>query len=726
MDTKNKINAFAVNYKLKLFSNFKLFIISSILNILGAPLMVISMIMAVYEDEQERIAEELNLVYDYSYTYDFYATISAFAMIVLFAVIIITAFSTFQYLYSKPMVDVVYSLPVTSRQRFFSNYLAGFSTFGIPYVISIIITFIIDLIAKITFPVWTEHEANFTVVIAIASITLFLAMLMLYTTTIFVLTFCGSIIEGIGYTFIFNALIPIVTSVVIAFIDTVTYGMNTDVLILDIIMYISVFGSIIATAEIFDGYSEDLSLFQPEFIIWVLVYLLVIGIIFGFSYFLYTRRKAEDVSKPFVFKSIYYVMMTCILFCMATGMIMCWIDYSVADCIPWVMASAILFLILDTITNRGFKKFGVGIIKYCCMTGGSLLILTLIMNSDCFGVAMRIPKAENVKGVTVSYPSNIFSTNGYNSTEFDKNDVKEIEAIINAHQTVIDDYSEYLETNPDVRERIDYETDSNYNSLEITYNLKSGISYSRYYSSVNYETVQKLNELYLSEKNIGIIENDLYERLKYGEAKRTGFISGTLADKFGNDLSYTISVENYKILVSKYIKDLKSTTLSEITNEAETYGYFCGEPVLKSYRNTIEFLESLGYIIDDCMDYYNISENMQVLIAPDGSFLAENYNTDFIATNMYFTFGDIENEAYEVKLSFSNREEFIELMQYAEPCYYTDNIHCPVIDFQGNNYIIPEKYADKVDEFMDSLLRAEYRTYREYASEIEGSYNYYS
>ncbi len=719
MDTSRNINGFIANYKVKTFANTKMFIISSILNLLGAPLFVLSALLQVYYDEKERLANLMNPNSYHSYVdFEIYMVISVFAMMIFCVVVMVTTFNTYHYLYNKPMVDVVYSLPITTKQRFFSDYLAGLTTFMLPYVVSIIISLIINGIGKSVCHKWANEEYNTLANFLIIALIGFLTLLMLYTTIVLVLTFCGSIVEGIGYTFIFNALIPIVTAITVFFIEGTSFGLDSEEIIIKVIQNISVGGGLITLVNAMDYYDSTLA--TPEMFIWIFIYLLVTAILFGCAYFLYNKRKAEDISKPIVFKPVYYVLMTFICYCFAVGITISSLSFSVFEAFPWIMCGSIVFFILDSVTNRGFKKFGIGIVKYLGMTAGSIALLLILANSDAFGASQRIPNAKNIKEIRLENRIDPFGiSNYYQPITFDSEDTEEIEIILESHQSIIDDYKAYLDTKPSLGEKISYEIDGSYQSVGYEYDLKAGSSFARYYSRVNYDTVATLSKLYLSDKNIQIISDELFARVdyRYEEDEQAKFISDFIYDKYQNELNYSISVNDYKRLVDAYVTDLKSATIEELTNEAITIGFISRvNPIFSSYKNTLALLKEFDINLSPD-NYFFISNGMGVDISLDGSFLAEENEVDFIATNMNFNFyNGNPNNSYTVTINYKNIEQMEKLLEIAEPYYYTKDINSPVFNFEGTNYIVPIEYKELAKEFIDNSYDKEtfeQRIYRE-------------
>lgn len=732
MDIK-KTNAFAANFWIKLTANKKLFIVSCIVNLLGIPLFVLAKVFDVRVNAINRLTEHTVENFDYYYYY----VISIASMCILLAIVLISAFSIFNYLYSKPMVDVIYSLPITVNQRFFSDYLAGLAITAIPYIASMVISLIINGISFAAVPAWASAQfqgnTGSTAVILQGYLYVFLLMLMLYTMTVLVLTFCGSIIEGIGYTVILNAIVPIVIFILFAFISECVYGMSSSYLQFDILRYVTVLGGLMVSAD-FVGNVIDISSFDnmclSQGVSWVIIYFLITAAIFGVSYLFYKKRKAEDVTKPFVFKAVYYVIMTCICFCMSAAVVIFPIiegdHVRISAGIPWVISGAIVYFILDTIQNRGFKKFGSGMIRYIAMTGCSVLFLMIMVWTDGFGSTYRIPDINNIENVEVNCDSMFDNHGRYITVETPEN----IEKILDIHKSAVDDYKEFIASKPNAAERISYSPEKFCGYFEIKYNLKSGRTLTRTYN-IDYNSEYKINSLYLEENRIdGIIKNLRYN---YSDEfyKDEEYVRPDISDKLGNYINISLSRDKISGLISAYEKDLRNADINDLMNEAETYCFFDNYVILTSYKNTIDYLKEIGVeitedsIIKSTMDL--ITTDNRALICMDSAVLAEYAGTDFVAPFITCTtYKNPDDSFYSVALNYGNKRAFAEMIAHAEPCYITKDLNAVQIDFNGTIYILPAKYRSYAENFIKSLSESEYIIYnQEYYDNIDDTDRYY-
>lgn len=706
--------AFLNNFSVKLANNRKLFIISCVLSIFGMPMMVLGKVLEIYELEQIKINPEI-----YQYTgYEYYSIISVAAMIILLATVIITAFNIFHYLYSRPLVDMVYALPVTSGQRFTGDYLAGLLTFSVPYIVSLIPSLIINAVAESSIPYWASSEFQNSIsslsLIMQAYICVFLIMLMLYTTTVLVLTFCGSIVESIGYTVIINSLVPLVIVILSMFVEYSVYGSSGGISVSHLLKYTTVIGGLAIMYSAVVDLINDTNLEYIYDIIsvkWALAYLVISAAVFFLAYFLYKKRKAEDVTKPFVFKAVYYILIGCICFCMSSGIVISFASENsgISGCIPWVISSIIVFFILDTIQNRGFKKFGQGILKYLAMTGGSILVFMIIYHTNGFGAAFYVPKTENVKSVFVSYRdiSGVY-------TDLSTENNEDISEITDIHSEIVQKYSEFLDTKPSMYDRLNYTPANSTNYITITYNMRSGRSVSRSYRINNDQYIEICTIGCTNQKNIDYITDNLknyYENYSKYDNPYNFYIY----DRFGNDFERNISSKDFNNLLQAYEKDLKNASADDIMHEAETYcTIYSSTPVLTTFENTIECLENLGMKITDeksaeRLNDYPFSQTNTV----------SNIFSDMSVSEGRYIFPDMSLEnsvtqsenSYSINLKNKHQKLFIEMLVHAQPFYVTDDHNAMIIIYNGQSYVLPAEYRSYGENFLKSLDSGDYSHY---------------
>ncbi|MDE6746409.1 MAG: hypothetical protein K2J72_07200, partial [Oscillospiraceae bacterium] len=371
------------------------------------------------------------------------------------------------------------SLPMTAKQRFFSNYLSGLFTYIAPFIGAQIVSLLLMGYGLIFMEGRTFYETYYNKdgelvkdpyvcdIFSEAAPILFklilcgiLAMLMLYTVTVLITVCCGSKFESIAYTILINALIPLTVVCVTLSIFNGLYGIDPEVPMFKVISYTSVAGAIFVAAEWVEG-GEIISYGRDEWLnygAWALVYLLIIAAIGALAFFLYRKRRAEQVSKPFVFKLAYYITVTCAMFCLVALLI---VD-SGAGVVPAVIITAIVYMIFEVVTNRGFKRFWLSIIKYAVTFLAAFGLIVVGGKTDGFGAVSRIPSLSSVASVEVegyalsgsyrffdylNWYANVYDATKNTDAYFDDRyspmvfaDKENIGIILDAHKAMIDFY----------------------------------------------------------------------------------------------------------------------------------------------------------------------------------------------------------------------------------------------------------------------------------------------
>ncbi len=453
------------NWRQNVLGDKKLFIIVAILHLIAAPAVILAMIISVYTGQKE---------------IDAYAVIGTLTTGLAGFLGIFPAVDSFSCLHNKSVVDMRLSLPLNAKQRFFSNYFSGLFTYVAPFlgaqVVSLLLTgYGLIFMEGRTFyheyfengrlvrqPFVCDYFSYAAPMLLKLILCGLLAMMMLYTVTVLITVCCGSKFESIAYTILVNVLLPLTVICVTFSIFDNLYGISPEIPMLKIISFTSVAGAIVVAldwsmaGEMFYG-AEDLF----DYGVWAAVYFLIIAALCGLAFFLYRKRRAEQVSKPFVFKLAYYITITCAMFCMV-ALLLNEADFGL---FPAVIITAIVYMIFEVVTNRGFKRFWLSIIKYSATFLAAFGIIWLGDKTDGFGAVSRVPlpvtvTSAEVSGYAVTGAYGMFDYTGWYAGIYDSEiradeffadiykplvftDKENIETIIDAHNALIDFYNKY-------------------------------------------------------------------------------------------------------------------------------------------------------------------------------------------------------------------------------------------------------------------------------------------
>ncbi len=720
--------------KQKIKDNLKISIVATILHFVAVPLILISIIsnIAMYNKEDPN---------------EFIALIGGISTVCAGLIGIVCALSTFNYLYKKSNVDMIHSLPMSTNGRFITDFVTGFLSYIVPFIVNQVLSLILFGIGFLAFDgkpiIYNSYDKTFSectifseafpyyIKLALGGL---LVMLFFYTVTVFVATCCGTVFESVVYTILFNGIIPATIAVVMLVLFNDVYGVNVESSAFKIISWTSPVGSALGLVDCITQ-GEISNTENPSLIAWFIAIIIAITVFIGLTFYLYKKRKAENVGKPFVFKIFYYMIISCITFCIG-----CIFLYEIREntdasdrYMPFVIITAITYLIFEVVTNRGFKKFWLSIIRYAATLACVAGIYFLVVNTGGFGAETRIPVAANVSKVTISYHG-YFNVNNsrYNyrsgsnqNTELTLKDKENIQTIIDAHTSRIDNFKKYGEgfiyedRISSLPAEIGYEKaysgksysqQSYYGDFEVTYTLKSGGIIKRSYDRISYDEVEILKNLDFTEefrsqyidKQISEIKN-AFKQMNDDKNRSSDAPTITI---FGTISNYNGTTIKLSTLPDSFSEQLCNAVRADM--EAETADmYFTPEKpsvcnlnlnyyrfdISANYTNTLNLLSNysdLNFEVSkkEAMEY--VMQNNVYLFSYDD--FKEITGSGTINTNMNFRYDDhcVSNYTDDLKT----------LINVAKTQYITDE-KCYTIIVNNKLAVIPPEYngiAERVYE----------------------------
>lgn len=487
-------------------SNIRLQVILTVLHLVAAPAVILSIIIGVYTGSRDAD----------TYT-EIYFSIGCLTTAIAGVMGISAAVTSFSCLHKRSVVDMRFSLPLTSVQRFICNYLSGLFSYLAPFFSAQIISLLMCLYGLIFMDGKTFSYVDYTGIAVgkyvcdyfgditpvllklIAAGTL--VMLMLYTISVFISVCCGSRVEAVVYTLLINAVIPATIILTLYSMFDDLYGVDSGAVAEKLTVFTSPAGGIYAAATwaMNEGdISEDFN-----YGVWAAVYFLITAAIGAFALFLYKKRRAEQVSKPFVFKAAYYIIITGTIFCIYSLFYIC--DIRI---VPMIIVTAVCYMIFEVAVNRGFKRFWLSIIKYIATVSAAVIIVFVGQKSEGLGAVQRVPSAWTVAYAEITYSgfygdfplASYYSGNGITIRE-----PENIQIIIDAHNALIENYKKNKDNNfQDSRSYNSYWTYSNGLTVDsgigIRYKLKNGSTIVRSYNMFTVETANILGQLDLTDE----------------------------------------------------------------------------------------------------------------------------------------------------------------------------------------------------------------------------------
>ncbi len=518
LSLKGNFSKFGTYYSYKLRTLRPMIILNSIFSLLSYPLIFGIMLPTLNAQvELERYREQ------HGYGTAAYQRLSAqsaswssllMAAVVIGAIMLVAVFvmnyvvtiKSFRWLYKKSVVDMDYSLPVSEDTRFCGDLLAVLTTCLVPHIIAIIAGIV--LCNGLT--VFGEYLADIEMLLNIVPqlmFTGFAASVMLIALTLFVMSLCGRGAEARLYPAVINVIIPIIVAVCINIVISNVYGMSnlsgsmssyTAVAFtspLGLLAY-TLFYALDSTVSLFGG--GDTIFVAPITKAGVLVPLILITLaLLAGAYLLIRRRRAERVGSPFVYGAMKLVIPALVIFAITTVFSVYIMDglfgnvdysYSYTEnaggyIVALIILTFVLYIIMELISGKGFKKFHITLLKYVVTLAGSFLICMGLYFSNGMGMAYYVPDASQVVSAEVYLSGGSLWIGG---------EIKQAENI-----------KALTEVHSDIPKDGDETSDWHSRHIEIEYTFKDGTTTARHY----YLTEQRYNdacerlfssELYLS------------------------------------------------------------------------------------------------------------------------------------------------------------------------------------------------------------------------------------
>ncbi|MDE6520731.1 MAG: hypothetical protein K2K91_09820 [Ruminococcus sp.] len=590
----SKTSFFWTRYLNNLKANKKSLIVNIILNILGLPAMSIAIMVMFWADGKEiEYAVE-----DGCFTFFVIGFFALSAVVLMGATV---AMSQYKYLYKKTITDMNYSLPLNGTQRFFADYLSGLTLYVVPLVISIIVSLIMLGIGQI-FIDMNEMWEMMPFMLEIALIVI-MAMIQYYSITVFALTFCGNTFEANFSVISFIVMIPATIGCLwLAIIETSGFGITEEAIFTKGIFTstnpagaFAFFVQFVDAYDSYDGYKESLSKTSFMLVEWVFTMLVSVAVYVCSAWQLHRFRKAEDVSKPYVYRSFFYAIMTMVVFCILS----LFITFN-GFIFAGIVICAVIWFVMEIITRRGFKKFWTAGVGFVVSVVSVFAICGICKVTDGFGASKHIPSALSVDYVTID--------TGYNDTfridediRFKDKDV--IKEAIALNKDIVDrhfnpqNYS-YNEVNKS--EKYTYSRDIDIN-IDLTYSGMTGSKTMRTYTIYSGMADNLVKAILLSDEYAEYSASQLGSRA-YHDMQLSTTYNLSLCDSLYNSVNHSSVTERQMNEIRKaYETDMKNMTEDELIN-GKVYCYIGNYWVLESFENTIKVLDTDIPSIEDSLD----------------------------------------------------------------------------------------------------------------------------
>ena len=706
-----KKSFFKTHFKNTILENKKFLFIVSVLHLIGYP--VIAFTIRYYSEHPDNTDES-------------YAIASCIALAIAILSGAIIAISIFNYLYKKSTVDMNLSLPLTTRQRFLSEYFAGLTIYIVPAIIGGLIGTVILLTGKHELMEFLKYT------IYIGSVVI-IGMILYYSLTVLILSCCGSLFETILSTLLINAMIPAsIYLLSYTIISNASFGLSSNSLFLNQIFISSPIGNAAFIIYFFDNVNMYGNVNTNLYVHWLIPTLIFTVLIVLLSYFLYKKRKAEQVSKPYVYKFIYYAILFFVTFCIisifkvSTGSS----DYTAqtdstpidASFFPAVMCSGIVFFIMEIISNRGFKKFWLSILKFAGTITCIYAVLLLCHATNEFGVNKYVPLESAVDNVIIDFDN----TSTYNLPIRNKHTIHDV---VSLHEKVIKE--KYEDKNTSHKEIPESELDQrikngalatyNRNNISITYYLKNGSILTREYNVSD----EQMEQLYASMMTGRDYAEYCYNKLSYSFAFRVENDKNArnieIYNKINQKISTTkLTVDEFSKLIKAYKNDIENMSADSFYTDKIIGTIDLEYPIRESFINTLNFLEEYCNISIDDFEVTSLGDNNAVAIFKDVVQIVTGNYDEYCYYNYYNSYAQSSKPSYTILSKYislynnsltsvaeysrdsivneiANKKEFIDLLNNASVYYDNDEIGGIIVVNNQILYLSPE-YKERVEK----------------------------
>ncbi|MCH5207818.1 MAG: hypothetical protein J1F04_02940 [Oscillospiraceae bacterium] len=546
--------------------------------------------------------------------YDYWIAASELSLLagaVMLGVVVAAAIMSFNFCLQRHETDMLGSLPVSHRARFWGDLLSGYALSVLPYslIAVICIPFIAPTERYIDSTLYTEYFAYVV-------LTTFFSLTLLYALTVLAVSICGRMASTIACTIIFvTASMNVIPGAARFFMASIAgmpareiyyriekltptlyeLYMSLNVLLSNVPILRGIYAinpetGLRYTAE--EHFRNIVNNTAASDFVNIIVWTAEIAVIIAAAFFLTKFRKAERTGGAFGHKYGYYAVLfvyVVVIFLINSG-------YLIESYITTAILSAVVFLVFEIAMRRGWKKFGIG----AAALAGSLALTMgaawIVRDTGAFGLRNRLPDANDI--VTAYFDGCEFT------------DREDIEQLRKNHLEFLKNYGNAVETAEGY----------GYYSHEIVYKLKNGETFTRCYRALN-EYSTPINQV--SQKCENALESLPFGLKNYEEQLLLNFDASKytdcdilLKDAFGGVILKPGKMHEFaEILIGEYTSNGKK---GKIIGSVEFYDadnrYYIRPlrmDIYDSYTKTAEFLRNKENIIIPQNDgetlCYNIS-----------------------------------------------------------------------------------------------------------------------
>ncbi len=747
-----------------------------LLHLLGAPAMLINMMYNITNHISNTPSE--SVLY-----------IAGGATALAGALGIIVAFTNFRYLFNKNQVDMSLSAPLSMKQRFLSDYLSGLVSYILPFLASQIPSVILFAVGLIGYdgheftllktnslgeewlsPYICESFGKALPAYGRLFIGGILLMIMLYTLTVLVTVCSGTLFDAVAQTILLNGAIPAFLIILFERVFRERFMLDFSKPYLHILSWTSPAGGLLMLICGI-GYENVYDYSAVPILSWAAGVIVFSAAVFALAYCFYKKRRAEDVSKPLVFRGVYAVMITLMLF--TAEIIFFGPDMDMIKQFDKYFFGVLavgfgIYMLFEIISNRGLKKLWRGAVRFVSTLAVFLICINVINTTRCFGAEFNMPEADEVETVYLGYggvynefPNISFTYFGADEAwgAFVIKDRNNIENILNAQNDIIAAMKEALGNNKDKDDLyngywenilLDSDVPYAYTYLTACHELKSGIRQTKCFPVMTAEAVRCLMNVETSEEYkvqaAEFIKEDFppYDELAESRKTQAEFMGKAddpeqrgvyiyVSDPLNNVVYQAMVDKRIKKFVDKgFYEEFRDALAADIVNRtAAEYLTPCTErsyniyisglaswEIDGSFTETLKVLAEHGCLdgIEADIDYILDEENYINGSIPKMSItISENTFDNSVSRVLHCQKIGMSNTEYFDKYVLDKgryvihySDELKELFSVMQSKYVTDEL-CYTISLNGNSFIIPPEYSEIAEKvFLSSEDKDKY------------------
>jgi ABC-2 type transport system permease protein len=507
---------------------------------------------------------------------------------------VILAVMMFRFITSKKTVNVYFSLGITRKSLFISNFLAGtlmlFAVILIPFIIAAFINVSFSGSGKELWLAASYYIFNYFV-LALAS----------FGVSAAVVSAVGTVPEGIAYSAVVIAFTSILFTCLETLMDIFVWGspyskynylgasLNQKYQVLNPVLFGR--SSAVSLGELHrEDVNSKFEWIAPDFKV-VIIWLIVAVAVFFFAMYLFQKRKAEIsgfTGKSRILNNIVIFAIGFSLFCLSLGIASNFAQGNKIVIYGALIGAAVFLLVYGVLTlilTRSFKQM-LSEMKILGLHYGILAVITIVFAFGLFGYASRIPDIKDIKSVSITgiVPDAVVDAgkNGLSGEDInfiyvnmygtDNNIVfsteKDLKIITDLHKSVISDGKLVIDSNRD----LPWDKQVLGADLKIVYTLKNGKTIERFYSAIKASTINKFLSLENTDSYRSLIKSVLTEPVKANDSEALKsakeFFQGESSEF--SIIPYDLSNESVLKLGSSMKKELLnalSEDLSAMTSE---------------------------------------------------------------------------------------------------------------------------------------------------------------